>query len=285
MRSVLTISGAREFANHIFHYFNGKINTIPVPYLIFSGSSHETSLGLSIGDIIVINIDNIYRYAQKENQLNEDAVEGIILYVIIHELLHVSQDGLKYMEEFSQYDQDTIQTLIEHSCHAKTFLYIKELYQMGILPGEIIDRPNIKIPSFCNFTDFKYDSNLDSIIQQYANSFYMITNPLRKVFEILSYIQDFDLSKFPQENPQVRYIILEIVDNKRIIASDYIFFNGNWMPYWYIMNMLRPCVLEIERKSTILESDTDYYIHTENPCLVKFVITLKEDILKHVVEK
>lgn len=275
MGDTLPISEARDYAINVFNYFNGKINTvIPAHCLLFNcGDNSYGCLGTSLGDIVFIDLDHIYTIAKDYQYTSKKDIQSFIDYTIIHELLHLNQDTYEYIKTFiNLYGSEVCKTIIENACHTKTHYTILELVKSNILEFDI--------PIFNLFTNI----NTPDQYQQYLNSYYPLRDPMNKIFELLEYINDYDVLSILQEEPNIRFIRWDIKFRDKFITTDYIYYNNQWLPYWHILNMLRPLLFSIETRRKEIESNTNCYYLKDNITLV-FATELKENPAYRIVTK
>ena len=237
MYDITKIGCATAYATDIFNNLNGKINyMIPANKIIFGNSSMDDfCIGDTVLDIVEINIPHIYKLCNEEDGfINPAKVRGYILYSIVHELLHIDQDHLKYRDLLKQnniYDINTEDQIIETSCHAMTFHIIKNLMEGPFWE----DQPNQeKIMISTSFIPYTQDEQL----QCWINSYYRVTNPADNGIYGLNDICGIDFRDYIVN--QCSFALLYIYWNNVYMGGGYIYYLNTWLSPQYIFDILRP---------------------------------------------
>ena len=238
MYDVTSYGGAMKLAADAFKYLNGKVNYIIPAHCLLFGNSTMTSFGDTTLDIVEINIPCILNDI---NATQPNRISGLILYTIVHELLHIDQYMAIY---YNITNRNLVQSekLVELSAHAMTSKVLDILTESNFLKD--LDLDEVALPPCEMFMELEsYDT--ESLLV-YENSFYRVPSPEENAFFYLERFIDIDFKDlFQQTNPLS--IVLELRINNKQIGRDYIYYLHHWLrPQIY--NIIRP--LAILRKAS-----------------------------------
>ena len=250
---VFTYGQGVEFASIMFKFLNGRINpNLPARYLLIGkiGNSDPLDTGVvgdNIGDIVQLDIDGIMRTSmmntsEMTRKEKSDRFKGLILYCLIHEILHIEQNMATYYK--FGFDEETTTTLIEESCHCATSYIFNQLVQSNILQIEFDPPITFEIPSLTNFILWSNEKDsYDRILQAY-HSYYRIGNPYEKVMWLLnSFLSPdpiLDDASILYDYVEKGYssILLNVVINEKICQTGYLLYLNYLQPPLEIMKTI-----------------------------------------------
>ena len=253
-----TYGEAVRFAEDMFKYFNGKVNPhFPAKGITFGNNNSPGVLGKNVVDIVVIYPHNIMRYVHENIEMMGTArkvsclLKGTIIYVVIHELLHMEQDFDAYYKKY----KNPIPR-IELACHVMTKKYIDYLYDHGCYIADIpLDYFESFTPGVANFFDISAEKIAK--YEEKGESLFYYADPINKAlyfWDLLlkNHFDDYsptgsirNMVNVDDENKTpIGTIIVTFYIDREVIAKDmYIKFAGKWLSPDIILNIPRTIVL------------------------------------------
>ena len=258
-KEIHTYADVVRFSQEMFMYFNGRVNPhFPARDIMMGHTKKHTVQGRNVGDVVVVYPHNILRFADSvRDTVNNEPykvsciLKGIVLYTIIHELLHMEQDFKAYHDK---YGIDDIYH-IEEACHIMTckymdYLYSSQCYAMDIDP-EIFECFSPAITSFLHMSKRK----ANKLLKQADSIFYAISDPIQKAlyfwdtmlggtFEMYSDNSSITGLKNPETGDKAETILMNLYIDRKIQVNDmYIKYAGKWMPLDVMMSIPRSLII------------------------------------------
>lgn len=255
MHNVTSYSGAMQFAIDVFNYFNRKINyIIPAHCLLFGNSKMNGAYGDTTLDVVELNLPNIFSDITSNSMYKENEIRGLIVYTIIHELLHIDQNIAVYKnltknkQEFSK--------LIELSAHAMTFKIFNQIVDQVLFTD--LNLSSIYIPSSLSFMSIKPEET--EKIEIWKHSYYRVSNIIENAVYFLNYFSGINFIETVKKY-SLSYLVLNISIDGILIKSDYVYYLDTWLAF-SIFTLLRPIAIRSKASSHPLEVEvTDQYIY------------------------
>ena len=254
-----TYADAVRFAENMFYYFNGKVNpNFPAKGITFGiNYTSDSVLGKNVVDMVVIYPHNIMKHVASVNNPNIDSeakvsqlLKGTILYVVIHELLHMEQDFDAYYKRY----KNPIPR-IEMACHVMTIKYIDYLYDSQCyhldIPIEYFEAFTPSLDNFFPYGKKRLDQNMER-----GESLFFSANPVEKAIYFWDLLLDGhfdtfsptgsikDLVNVDEDNEPIGTIVARFfIDREEIVKDMYIKYAGKWLSPDIILNIPRTIVL------------------------------------------
>lgn len=263
-----------EFAAHIFTTFNGRINpSFPARYLLFGTiSSNPYDFAVTAGDIVQIDIHKILRRIHEifdgkvERMGKIECFRGLIIYSIVHELLHLQQD-LEYYYRIIPNNEEA-EEVIEMSCHCMTEATLKSLTASNLIYFSLDDSFSCFIPSLGMFLGWQREEDAGRF-EELVRSYYPLQCYQRKdLWYANAYLfgctprkpdrSDDTIFNLAQENHS---IFIDIGIGKWYQNCNYLSYMNRWMTPRTVMGLVNPLILlsmqGFSRKTSISEYRSD----------------------------
>ena len=243
-----------ELAAQLFTLLNGKVNPkFPARCLLFGPVSDESGdYGISAGDIIQLDMHKILGAIQRfRDEVSAEerlaAYKGLILYCVVHELLHLEQD-LEYYNRISP-DRGTAEALVEESCHCRTVEFLK-LYNLSNMLGfDVGTAFQYARPLLSYFLPWE-ETDTDRY-EQMVRSYYPICNPCTKALwyvnayafgrATLDRSDEDSVFRYPNDGYHSIYVTVKI--GNREVAWGYLSYMGQWVGSSEMMQLVDPIIL------------------------------------------
>lgn len=251
-----TYGGGVEFATAIFKFFNGKINPLfPARYMLFgpcSAANTKGDFGASYGDVIQVDMHRVLEFISLSGY-SVESYKGLILYTVIHELLHLEQDFSVYYQLTST--EQEAEELIERSCHCMTYAYLKSLSDENLFGFEFGPQLSYSIPHLSWFVqDVSKREDWEDVELQLLRSYYRIPNPYNKALWFLNaYVYGNpslcrnDLNTIWSLTKEYQTVFMTVEIGGERVRSGYVTYMGKWLSPRAIMDVLNPIIVAVQQ--------------------------------------